>query len=68
LAVPGAWPVAFVEINGRRQASAEVDGELQRFNISEVIRTQEAHEVRIELQISADLSNAPCFVGLEITG
>lgn len=66
LALPSAWPIASVMMNGERQ-EARSDGELQRFDISKAIRTGDAHDLRIEFRIGEELLAASYFVGLEIT-
>jgi hypothetical protein len=67
LAIPRAWPLAAVTINGQPQQPREDDGDFRKFDISTLIRTQEAHDLRIDFRIGDELLAAPYFVGLEIT-
>jgi hypothetical protein len=67
LAIPRSWPVVEIIINEEPQAAQTDDGDLRRFDLSQVIRTREAHDLRIEFRMGDELLTAPCFVGLEIT-
>ena len=67
LAIPRAWPISAITINGESLATLQDEDELQRFDISQLVRTQEAHDLRISFGAGGDVLSAPYSVGIEIT-
>jgi hypothetical protein len=67
LAVPAGWPIADVTVNQSFLNEKTGSGELRRFDLSEVIQSQEAHDLRIEFRRGVEMRDAVYFVAIEIT-
>ena len=65
LAVPAGWPVCQILVNGVRLADLRA-GEKRVFDLSGIIRSRDAHDLRIEFARDAELKTQPYLVAMEI--
>ncbi|HVJ85820.1 MAG TPA: hypothetical protein VM452_09270 [Caulifigura sp.] len=65
LAVPAGWPVHEIRVNGVQLVDCLV-GEKRVFDLSEIIRLREAHDLRVEFVRGAELKTQAYLVSMEI--
>jgi hypothetical protein len=63
IVMPDAWNVRALTLNGRPIESGSQTGQLQRFDITSVVQSQEAHELEIVVRNGG---TAPFLVAIEI--
>jgi hypothetical protein len=66
LAIPAGWPVSALSINGETVPEHSTDDERRRFDLSEIVRSRESHDLAIEFQADPCLAGQPYFVAIEI--
>ena len=65
LAVPAGWPVREIAVNWVPLVE-RVAGEMRVFDLSEIIRSREAHDLRVEFARGEELKTQPYLVVMEI--